>query len=319
LWEGRWYNIITETTPDPRAWHSAFWIFVEGIAFFAIFGGASRKGVYGSVLMFDYESVDWFEPPITGDSLIARYGHISAVVDHCIYIIGGRRKGNTLPDPIRIDLSTQPFRAEIIPQADEPEVFHFGSCSVTEFGIALYGGLPDGPPRGLWEIRLRPETAVSSSQSRLIKPKALLSRPGLSAKAGVVTVAIGKEKVAPFEAVFDPLKMDTITKRIGGVYHWRRSMLVSMTDEDEDNEMILEDDEFRSDDRVDVPTVMRSSRPRAMTRSLKPNTIALVEGIEDDGFDEVKPRVGLGDKTATAPLAPTRRKRTVRLGSMGGG
>jgi hypothetical protein len=250
--ECTWYKIESPTTPEPRAWATAFWIQNENLWFFSIFGGASKGAAQRDLWMYDYDRGDWGAILIEGDVPSGRYAHISAVIGKNLYIIGGRSMNNTGMDPYCVNTGVLPFKGSLLPQVDEPEKFEFGAGVVIEnFGLALYGGT--APHRTLWKIRLSPQLEMAVT----VKPKtftsgfscSIFARPNFSPHTEMVSVLIGSPKnTFNFDRVAKVDDLSGISKVADGVHRWRVSSVIAATSEeatsDNDAGALLTEEEF---------------------------------------------------------------------------
>ena len=155
----KWSKIITQKAPEPRAWHSAFWITDRKTKnlYFTIFGGA-YKCAYNDIWLFDYDNANWFQVATIGDQPTARYAQTSIIFNNKLYIIGGKNMIDGNMDPYKLDLDKKPFEWSIIPQIDAPNTFSFGAgISIDKFGLILYSN-------ALYNIRLSFDTTNVSGK-----------------------------------------------------------------------------------------------------------------------------------------------------------
>ena len=244
LYERKWYKIVTETIPECRAWHRAFWVQDQGSLSFAMFGGAGRGSALNSFWIFDYDSGDWYSPVIEGEQPTGRYAHVSTVVDGVVYIIGGRNMSSGVLESYKIDTTKVPFKSKRLVDINEPESFEYGACvALPESKLALYGGKADGTHRGLWTISLTvavPAVAPAKpieKKSTCLFDSTCLSRPIFDVNSGMVTCTFDdSQSTFSFTSVVSQRELDPISKLIARIYCWKKEIVVKLAKHDYANE-----------------------------------------------------------------------------------
>jgi hypothetical protein len=231
LFEREWFELPGANQPEARAWHTAFWIDLgDGCLYFSVFGGSSMFTALNDVWMFDYRAGDWFMPELKGDLPTVRYGHVTAVIDHSLYIIGGRNMAATPLDSYRVKFARASYEAEMIPQIDEPTNFSFGACALLSgFGLALFGGAKEDEHRDLWKIKLSPTIdRVDTSQRPNPGPKCdgRLSRPIFNARTNQVSTVVDDRSGAfDFGVVFADGNLAAVGKVKEGTWTWKKKVV----------------------------------------------------------------------------------------------
>jgi hypothetical protein len=263
MYEAMWFKITTQAVPEPRAWHSAFWIYKGDLPMFSIFGGAARSSALGGIWSFDYDDGDWYCPAIEGDAPGPRYAHVSVVFDNKVYIIGGRSMKDKPQEPYRVNLGVTPYRSELLPQTEEPSKLLNGSaCAIPKFGLMLCGG-------GIWRIRLTPKEESIPVPRLVSKPvNDVISRPTFNVSSDVVSAIAGSSKQFAFSRGFDRGKLESIGRESEEGWKWRASMVVFGTIEkiegEDDHGRLLPESDFVSE----VPATELPEKKKKRTKTL---------------------------------------------------
>ena len=239
LYESKWYKIVTETVPEPRAWHTAFWIQDRGSCSFTIFGGACPGAALSSFWVFDYDSEDWYSPMIAGDKPNGRYGHVSAVIDNTVYILGGRGINDIELDSYKIDFNQTPFKCKRLIDISPPDKFENGACvALRKRRLALYGGNSGSSYRGLWTIQFASavdcvERPIEKKGNASLFDKTCLSCPVFNAHSASVSSTIDSPgSKFNFSCVIDNKKIAEISRKMGNKYCWKESCVTKVSEND---------------------------------------------------------------------------------------
>ncbi|KAJ2056244.1 hypothetical protein GGH13_007607 [Coemansia sp. S155-1] len=125
-----------DVQPMGRAGHSCS--FYAGSIY--VFGGMNSDGCFNDLWAYDLELKRWHQVTPNGATPPARYGHASAVVDDCIFIMGGRTiRGEPLNDFFAYKISSQRWYTFQVSAASWPHQVD-PIFSVVKTRLLLYSG-----------------------------------------------------------------------------------------------------------------------------------------------------------------------------------
>ncbi|KAJ2322883.1 hypothetical protein GGI00_005795, partial [Coemansia sp. RSA 2681] len=126
----------TAQHPAGRAGHSCS--FYAGSIY--VFGGMNSDSCFNDLWAYDLELKRWHQVTPNGATPPARYGHASAVVDDCIFIMGGRTlRGEPLTDFFAYKISSQRWYTFQVSAASWPHQVD-PIFSVVKSRLLLYSG-----------------------------------------------------------------------------------------------------------------------------------------------------------------------------------
>ncbi|KAJ2461677.1 hypothetical protein GGF42_000005 [Coemansia sp. RSA 2424] len=126
----------TAQCPAGRAGHSCS--FYAGSIY--VFGGMNSDSCFNDLWAYDLELKRWHQVTPNGATPPARYGHASAVVDDCIFIMGGRTlRGEPLTDFFAYKISSQRWYTFQVSAASWPHQVD-PIFSVVKSRLLLYSG-----------------------------------------------------------------------------------------------------------------------------------------------------------------------------------